>query len=216
MMADARGAGGDAIAAAQARLLTDPSFQFAFAPAPSPPRPPLWLTAFIRLLVHILTTLSPEVRVAFWVIIALAVGAILFVAARRWRGSARRKAKDAPLNLHALGAAASQAAAQAAARLAEADRLAALEFYAQAAHVLLLRGVADVEAGRPGAVRASSTSRDIAALPDLPPQPRAAFKTIAAVVERALFGGRPVDAAAWRTCRDAYGALVKPEAWLPA
>ena len=215
-MADARGAGGDAIAGAQARLLNDPSFQFAFAPPPSPPRPPHWLLALFRALRHILKAVSPELRIGFWVVVALAVGAILFVAARRWRGSARRKAKDAPLNLHALGAAASQAAAQAAVRLAEADRLAALELYAQAAHVLLLRGVADVEAGRPGAVRPSSTSRDIAALPDLPPQPRAAFKTIAAVVERALFGGRPVDAAAWLVCRDAYGALIRPEAWLAA
>ena len=49
--------------------------------------------------------------------------------------------------------------------------------------MLLLRSVADVESSRLGRVRPSFTSRDIAALPELGPEPRAAFSLIAGVVE---------------------------------
>ncbi len=212
-MADAGGAR-DVAAAAQARLLADPLFQFSFSAKPVRPEPPVWLTALLKMIGEMLKTISPAVRIGFWLVLAVLASILLFIVSRYWGGPARRSAKPTPLTLHAIGAAA--AADQATARLAEADRLAALGLYADAAHLLLLRSVADVEAGRPGAVRLSSTSRDIAALPNLPTQPRAAFKTIALVVERALFGGRAVDAVAWAACRDAYGVLVRPEAWLSA
>ena len=207
-------AGGDAVAAAQARLLADPSFQFAFSAPPRPPTPPRWLTALLKAIGDVLKAISPEVRIGVWVVLAAVAVLLVVMLVRHWGRLGSQQTKTAPLSLRAIGAA--KAAAQAAARLAEADRLAALGLYAEAAHALLLRGVADVEAGRPGAVRPSFTSRDIAALPDLPPQPRAAFKAIAVVVERALFGGREVDAAAWGACREAYGALVRPDAWLAA
>ena len=215
-MTVASAAGGDPIAGAQERLLTDPAFQFAFTPLPKPPHAPGWLTAILTAVGHVLKAIAPGVRIGFWVLLAAGVVFLVYVLVRHWGGPSRRKAKDAPLTLHAVGEQAVRAAALAAARLEEADRLAAEGRYADAAHTLLLRGVEDVEAGRPGAVRPSSTSRDIAALPSLPPEPRAAFGDIARVVERAVFGGRPVDADAWRACRQAYGSLVRPEAWLTA
>ena len=136
--------------------------------------------------------------------------------ARPLAAPAPRRHRPTPPTLSGLGASASDAAAKAAVRLAEADRLAAEGLYAEAAHMLLLRSVADVESGRPGRIRPSFTSRDIAALPELGPEPRAAFSLIAGVVERALFGGRPLDAEAWRTCRSAYDVLARPEAWATA
>ncbi len=203
----------DPVAAAHARLVADPSFQFAWSAPPKPRPPPNWLVALLKGIGHLLQAIAPEVRIGFWIV--LGVGALLVVVslARHFVVPASRRDRAAPLNLSGLGASASDAAAKAAVRLAEADRLAAEGLYAEAAHLLLLRSVADVESGRPGRIRPSFTSRDIAALPDLGPEPRAAFSVIAGQVERALFGGRPLDEEAWRTCRTAYDALTRPQAW---
>ena len=203
----------DPIAAAHARLIADPSFQFAWSAPPKPPQPPSWLIALLKQIGHLLQAIAPEVRIGFWVVLGL--GAALLVASlvRHFVVPTSRRNRSTPLNLSGLGASASDAAAKAVVRLAEADRLAAEGLYAEAAHLLLLRSVADVETGRPGRIRPSFTSRDIAALPELGPEPRAAFSLIAGMVERALFGGRPLDAEAWRRCRTAYGALTRPEAW---
>ncbi len=207
---------GDAIAVAHARLLADRSFQFAWSGAPKPAPPPSWLVAVIRVIGHALRVAAPMVRIGLWVVLALGAVAVVVAVVRQFLITPGPVKATPLLTLHGLGASASDAAARAAARLAEADRLAADGLYAEAAHMLLLRGVADVENGRPGRIRPSFTSRDIAALPDLPPEPRSAFALIAQVVERALFGARPIDAEAWRACREAYGALVRPEAWTNA
>ncbi len=206
-------ASADPIAAAHARLFADPSFQFVWSGAPRPTPPPTWLIALLKQIGRLLQAIAPEVRIGFWVV--LGAGAVLLAISlvRHFVAPTPRQARLTPLNLSGLGASPSDAAAKAAVRLAEADRLAAEGRYAEAAHLLLLRSVADVESGRPGRIRPSFTSRDIAALPDLGAEPRAAFSLIAGVVERALFGGRLLDAEAWRTCRTAYGALTRPEAW---
>ncbi len=214
-MANAWREGTDAIAAAQGRLLADRGFQVTFDAMPPPPAPPDWVKRLLQALGEGLKAISPGVRIGLWVLLAAAVAFLLYAVVRHGRWRAARAHAAAPLNLHALGAS-NERAAQAVARLAEADRLAAEGLYAEAAHTLLLRSVEDVDAGRPGLVRPSLTGRDIAELTDLPAEPRAAFRSIATVVERALFGGRAVDAAGWDACRRAYSALVRPEAWLPA
>ena len=214
-MADGLRGGADAIAAAQARLLADRGFQVTFDALPPPPPTPDWLKRLLQAIGEALKAISPGVRIGLWVLLAAAVAVLVYVLVRHGRWRIARARAAAPLTLHALGAS-DPRAAQAAARLEEADRLAAEGLYAEAAHTLLLRSVEDVDAGRPGLVRPSLTSRDIAELPDLPVEPRAAFRSIASVVERALFGGRTVDAAGWAACRRAYSALVRPEAWLPA
>jgi hypothetical protein len=201
-------------AAAYGRLRADPSFQFGFSAPPPTPRPPNWLIRALKAIGEMLHAASPVIRIAVWALLAAGVLLLVVVVWRQASGRARTAAA-APLNLHALGEAANKAAARAAARLAEADRLAGQGRYGEAIHMLLLTGVDEVERGRPGRIRPSFTSRDIAALPELPAEPRAAFARIASVVERALFGGREVDATAWRDCREAYGALVRPEAWAP-
>ena len=161
--------------------------------------------------------LAPFVKAGVWILLAFGAAAVLLALARQLISKPGRRGRSATLSLQGLGASAADAARgaakDAAVRLADADRLAEQGLYAEAAHLLLLRGVSEVESGRPGRIRPSFTSRDIAALPELPPEPRAAFAHIAEVVERAVFGARPIDAQAWRTCREAYGALVRPEAW---
>lgn len=204
----------DALAAAHARLLADPSYQFHWSAPPAPHPPPAWLVKLMQAVGRALEAIGPALKWGLWGLLALGALLALYVLARQLVGppDARRK-PGSPLSLQGLGGSAREAARRAEVRLAEAEGLAADGRYAEAVHLLLLRGVADVEQGRPGRIRPSFTSRDIAALPELPPEPRAAFRLIAEVVERALFGGRPVDADGWAACRNAYAALVRTEAW---
>jgi hypothetical protein len=97
--------------------------------------------------------------------------------------------------------------------LAEADRLAGEERYAEAVHVLLFRGVDDIRDQHPELFRRAMTSREIAAMSALPERARSHFGAIAAVVEHSFFGGRPVDAEGWSRCRRAYEAFAARESW---
>ena len=97
--------------------------------------------------------------------------------------------------------------------LADADALAARGLYAEAAHILLLRSVQDIEKRQPNAVRVSLTTREIMALKALPDAARPAFSRIGRTVESSLFGGAPVDSDAFAECRQAYEAFALPDAW---
>jgi hypothetical protein len=207
-------ASGDPVALAHARLLADHSLQFDFSEAPPPAPPPSWLVALIKALGHAIQWAAPGIRIGFWLLLALGVGVLIFAVVRQLLVRSERTAPASPLALHAIGSGAVAAAKRAAALLADADRLAAEGRYDEAAHVLLLRGVEDVDQSRPGRIRPSFTSRDIAELVGLPPRPKAAFATIAQAVERSVFGGRALDQAAWIVCRQAYGALAQAEAWV--
>lgn len=101
--------------------------------------------------------------------------------------------------------------------LAEADALASEGRYAEAVHYLLWRSIQDIARRRPQLLRPSLTGRDIARSPELPEVARAAFVTIADVVELSHFGRRPVDQAGWERCREAYSRFALRESWsLPA
>lgn len=97
--------------------------------------------------------------------------------------------------------------------LQEADKLAAEGRYAEAVHLLLGRSIEDIGRRRPQLLRPALTARDIARSPDLPDAARGAFTTIANVVELSHFGRRPVDAAGWQQCRDAYSRFALRESW---
>ncbi len=105
------------------------------------------------------------------------------------------------------------AAAPARAWLQEADALAARGLFAEAAHHLLLRSVDDLASRRPHLVRPALTSRDLSRAQGVPPAPRQLFAQIAAVVERSLFGGRPVGAEDWTACRAAYANFAQSANW---
>ncbi|HEY2177431.1 MAG TPA: DUF4129 domain-containing protein [Caulobacteraceae bacterium] len=208
------GAGSKALAAAHERLLADPTLQFDFTPIPKLPRinlPP-WMEAIGRWIAGVAKAIGPYAINIFWIGLALAAVAVVFLIARelsgaRWPGLRRRASiRPSPADWR-------PEAFRARALLEDADRLAAAGRFDEAAHLLLLRGVDEIEDRRPRLVKPALTARDIAALAEVPPAARGAFSTIAAVVETSLFGGARLDGEAWRRCREAYQAFAFPRAW---
>lgn len=196
------GATPDRMARAHERMLADRTLQFDF-PAITPPRPPAWL----KVVGEVLEAIAPLLGYLFWIAVAAGVGLILFMIVREILtrtgvvAAPARREMIAELDLRPT-------AEQARVLLADADALAADGRFAEAAHLLLLRRVQDIRDQRPGLVQPSLTSRDIAALPELPDGARGAFAAIAVVVERSFFGGRDVGADDWSLCRRTYEAFA--------
>jgi len=103
--------------------------------------------------------------------------------------------------------------APARALLAEADVLAGQGRFSEAARLLLFRSLEDIEARRPELVRPALTSRDIAALAEIPERPRGAFTRIAALVERGLFARIDLGESDWGEARAAYEHFAFAGAW---
>ena len=97
--------------------------------------------------------------------------------------------------------------------LEEADALAAAGRFGEAIHLLLFRSIDDIAGRRPGLLRPALTSRDIAALDQMPSEARTAFARIAQAVERSFFGGRPVAADDFTRARADYEAFAFSEGW---
>ena len=210
----ADGATTGSLAAAHARLLGDRSLQFSFTPAPPEQNlvEPEWLKALGRWIAQGLKFLAPYAIDLFWMGIGAAIVAVLYLILREVMGVRfpfRRKrpaARPRPADWR-------PEAFKARALLADADRLAGEGRYDEAAHLLLFRSIDDIEERRPRLVKPALTARDIAVLDALPPGARGAFGRIAAIVERSLFGGRTLDAAAFADCRAAYEAFAFVETW---
>ncbi len=95
--------------------------------------------------------------------------------------------------------------------IGDAERLAAEGRYAEAVHALLLRVVRDLTVdGSP--VPPTFTSRETHARAAMSPPRRAAFGALVDAVERSLFGGRAVDAAAFEAARAAAARAAAPDA----
>jgi hypothetical protein len=97
--------------------------------------------------------------------------------------------------------------------LEEADALAREGRFAEAIHHLLFRSVEDIANRRPALVRPALTSRELAASQGIPARARELFAAIARLVERSLFGGRPVDEGDWLQAREAYSDFALAAAW---
>jgi hypothetical protein len=202
-----------ALRAAHAHLLGDKAIQFSFAPQPriAPIHLPAWLRALAHAIGAVVRTASPLVTYLFWVGLGVAAVLVLYLIARevfgiRFGRRRRTKARPSPADWR-------PEAFKARALLADADRLAAQGRYDEAIHLLLFRSIDEIEDRRPHLVRPALTSRDIAALEALPETARTTFGRIAQIVERNLFGGRPVEAASWAECRTAYEAFAFPQVW---
>lgn len=203
-------AAGDRLAEAHARLLADRGYQWEFTAVTPPPPPPeslAWLAALLR-------AAAPVVTWIFWGVVAVVVALIVLfivreIARSRFPHLFRRKPKEGAVQPWKPEAAAARAL------LSDADALAAEGRYAEAARLILLRSVDDIQGRDPRLLRPSLTSRDIAALQALPGAARQAFGFIAGVVELGFFGGRPVNADGWRECREAYARFALPEGWGP-
>jgi len=208
-------AAGGAIAEDAARDLAawqavraDETIQFAPVAAPKPPEMPEWLLAVGRFLERLTRPLGEllglDWRWLMWLLIALAAAGALWLAwalliepllARRRAAAAAEEAwtpdREAALAL-----------------LDDADRLAAEGRYGEAAHLLLQRSVGQIAQARPGWLTPASTAREIGALRELPERARAAFATIAEVVERALYALRGAGEGEWRRARAAYAEFA--------
>lgn len=199
----------EALAKAHARLLKDGSLQFDRVGFERPDiKPPGWLH-WIGDALHFI---APALKWVFWIGLALVAGLILYAIVRE---ILRMRAPPAKPKKPGIVAEAQWRPEAQAARdlLADADALAARGLYADAAHLLLLRSVQDIEQRQPRAVRVSLTTREIARLKALPDAARPAFDLIGRMVERSLFGGASVGAQDFADCRKAYEAFALPEGW---
>ncbi len=193
--------------AAHKALVADKAMQFSLGPVPQF-KPPAWLKA-LKPVAEFLEFLAPFAKYVFWGVLALIVAAILYYIVREF-GDLRwpwRKTED---DTEAEWV---PDAAPARALLAEADALAAQGRFGEAAHLLLLRSVEDIEARKPTFLKPSSTAREIAGTLGLPEKARTTFALIARHVEASLFGGRDLDAGGWDQCREAYGRFALAGEW---
>ncbi len=194
-------------AQAHAKLVSGGDLQFDQA-AVSVPKPPGWL----HWLTDLLEALGPVLKWAFWIGLAVVVALILYFIVREILRLRAPLARAKPLD---MGPEPEWRPDAKAARdlLAAADQLAAEGRFGEAAHLILLRSVEDIEGRRPRTVRPALTTREIASLAALPASARPAFASIGQLVERSLFGGAQVLADEFADCRRAYEAFALPEGW---
>ena len=218
------------LAEAHRALRADTSVQFDLRRAVPPAPPPAWLASVGRFLSRIFGPVArgfewlfsfipggPWATVLLYGILAVLAGALLWMIAVRlkegaWRWPRRRRATQVAVDGQAEEDWRPDAA-PARALLGEADALAAAGCYAEAVHLLLLRGVEDITRRRPALNRPALTSRDLAAADTIPARPRLLFAGIARLVERSLFGGRALGAGEWGEARAAYADFALPRAW---
>jgi hypothetical protein len=209
----------EALRAAHAQVLRDPTLQFDLKAMPPPPKPMEWPKWLQWLFDRIGDTgkavgdaIFPVLQVVFWAGVALLVALVVFLIVREFWGVrwARRKRARPPRQRPADWR---PEAWKARALLEDADRLAAAGAYDEAVHLILYRSIDDIEGRRPRLVRPALTARDIARQDQVPGAAREAFGQIARVVESSFFGGRPVGQGDFAEARAAYEAFAFPEAW---
>ena len=220
----------DRFSAAHAALKADPSVQFTLSRAPPPPQPPAWLKAFVKWLGQVFEPVGrffawidsffpnwPYARIFLWVVLAVVVALIAWGVYQRIRHGEWRLPGKLRFRATVVAVEEDQAWAPDAAPvrewLREADAMAAAGRYAEAVHHLLFRSIEDIARRRPRLVRPALTSRELSASEVLPPPARDLFAGIARLVERSLFGGRPVDATDWTGARAAYSDFALPGTW---
>jgi hypothetical protein len=152
---------------------------------------------------------GPLAQALFWVVIGLAAAGLLYLIVSRLLGWERggRSRKGEAEEAWQFG---EEPARQ---LLGDADALAAEGRFSEAAHLLLHRSIEEIDRRRPASVRKALTSRDIALLPAIPPEPRSAFGSIVRAVERSLFARRPLGEQDWLECRSAYQRFAFAGAW---
>jgi hypothetical protein len=208
-------------AAAHQQVLADSDIQFRlpgmFKPPPvapptqTPQSEPFALGEFFAAIFQFFAQIA---YVLFWALVVLIVGMILYHIVREFtdfslpwqrKKSAGRGAEEDEEWVPEM--------APARTLLAEADALAAQGRFGEAAHLLLLRSVEDIDKRKPDLLKPSSTSREISVAQRLPEKARDTFGLIARHVEASLFGGRNLDAGGWDQCREAYGRFALAGEW---
>jgi hypothetical protein len=206
----------------------DSSIQFNLAPAPQPPKPPAWLREFFDWLGHLLAPVGrflawifsffpggPIAQILLWTVIAVGAGALLWALFNRLKHGEWTLRLPRRAAVNELAAEEEWAPEETASRswLEEADALAREGRFAEAIHHLLFRSIEDIARKRPALVRPALTSRELAASQTIPGGARDLFAGIARLVERSLFGGRPVGEPDWLQARESYSGFALPSAW---
>jgi len=175
---------------------------------PVPREPPNWLVELLRWL----ETLGPVWQGLFWIIVGGLAAIILFSIGRalyrRFSNPPAKSEDDETDDEHWR-----PEAKTAHGLLGEADALAKQGRYAEAAHLLLFRSIADIEERLPDFMRPALTSRDISDAAALPAPARTAFSSIARIVESGIFAVRPVDEQGWTDARSAYEQFAFGKSW---
>lgn len=214
-------------AAAHRALRADPSIQFTMQPIKPPSPPPAWLMRFLKWLAegpigrffswigrHLPG--GPIAQTLLWILLAVLAALLVWAIVVRvregaWRLPRRRKAVVVPVDPEEEAWVPDAAPVHA--WLREADALAEQGRFAEAVHHLLFRSVEDIARRRPRLVRPALTSRELAAAEGVPARARDLFARIAMLVERSLFGGRPVSQDDWSGARAAYADFALPGTW---
>ena len=218
----------DRFAAAHEALKADKTVQFDLTSPPAPPQTPEWLRAFLNWLGEMLEPVgrffrwiggfmpdAPAARIMLWSLLAIAVAFILWTIYLRLRTGEWRlpRIRRAPVPEMAEEEQWTPGHEPVHSWLREADELAGQGRFAEAVHHLLFRSIEDISNRRPNAVRPALTSREISAAEVIPNQARGLFTGLVSLVERSLFGGRPVGEEDWTTARAAYADFALPQAW---
>jgi hypothetical protein len=210
-------------------LRADPSVQFGLVPPNPRPKPPAWLEALGRFLKdYIFSPIgralkwvgsflpdAPYARIFLWSVLALAALLLIWAIYNRLRHGEWRVRLPRRAHAEAIPDDEDWAPGEVPMRawLEEADALAREGKYAEAIHHLLFRSIEDIANRRPNLVRPALTSREIAASHGIPARARELFAAIARMVERSLFGGRPVGERDWQEARGAYSDFAVAGAW---
>ncbi|MFL6846821.1 MAG: DUF4129 domain-containing protein [Sphingomicrobium sp.] len=220
--------GPDQFAGAYKSLRADPSVQFNLTPPNPQPQSPQWLRDFFEWLGNLFAPVgrflawlasflpeAPYARILMWTVIAVAAALLLWALYNRlrhgeWRIRRPRLAAVGDIELEDDWA---PDDAPARSWLEEAEALAREGRYAEAIHHLLFRSIEDIARRRPSAVRPALTSRELAASTAVPERARSLFAGIARLVERSLFGGRPVGEPDWVKARESYAEFALAGAW---
>jgi hypothetical protein len=216
------------LAAAHQALRADSAIQFSLTPPSPPPTPPAWLESFFKWLEQALKPVgrllewigsfmpaAPFARILMWGVLIAAAAVLLWALYNRLRHGQWRLKLPRLARVTEIPAEEEWAPDEAPARawLDEADALAREGRYAEAIHHLLFRSIEDIASRRPNVVRPALTSRELAAAQAVPPRARDLFAGIARLVERSLFGGRPVAEPDWLKARESYSEFALAGAW---
>lgn len=154
-------------------------------------------------------TRTPEFRISLppellWVVIAVALGALLYafsdmIPLLRSRGSDSWSGDEA--------IATDIMRKDPAVALAAADALARQGRYAEAMHILLLRGLADIRARLDEPFADSLTSREILRSTRLPDMAREPLRDVVGRVEWTYFGEYPAGQEDYAACRTSFNAI---------
>lgn len=171
-----------------------------------PPREPSWferlLQDFFEFLASLFSWFPSIWPVLQWVLIALAAALVLFILYRLLEPYLQLRRNNEITEETEMEWVPD--AAQSAALLEDADRLASEGKYDEATHLLLQRSVSHMAEAKPDWVEPSSTARELTAIEPLPDKARATFRVIAERVEQSLFALRSLNKDDWEAARAAY------------